>query len=270
MIGFTPFVIFGFIAIAIGKKWQIKSKHIVYWLVVSFVLYCITASVLSLCFPTLSKQITGFIGFIQSMILSFLVLLVCFYRDPERTPPERRDVILSPADGTIVYIKKIKKNEFPFATKKGNIIPLSELTKIDYIKTGGYQVGIAMNFLNVHVNRAPIEGKISLLKRINGRFMSLRHIRSLLENERLCTIIHNENIDVCVVQIASRLVRRIITFIGPDSYVAAGQRIGTIRFGSQVDLLIPKNDKIRITAKEKEEVKAGLSIIAEYSKLHYI
>jgi phosphatidylserine decarboxylase len=260
----VPILLFAGITIALGAKWQIKSKIVWIWISFIALLYGATVILLGLYVPNMSAYHIGLAGFLQSIIITVIALLASFFRDPERIPPQTNGNILSPADGEVVYVKKIEKNEFPFSIKGKNFIPLSELTKNDFISSGGYQIGIGMNFLNVHVNRAPISGKISLLNRVPGRFHSLKQIKSLLENERVCTIICGEKVDICVVQIASRLVRRIITYIERDSLVKSGQRIGMICFGSQVDLLIPYNQDIKIMVNEKDEVKAGVTIIAKY------
>ena len=249
-----PILIFALLTMAAGMKWQIKTKIISGWLLFISLLYCLSIVLFRRYDPQIPAYIIGSAGFLQSVILTAIVLLACFFRDPERIPPETTRSILSPADGEIVYVKKIEKNEFPFAVKKNRYIPLSELTKNDFISSGGYQIGIGMNFLNVHVNRAPIAGQVSQLNKIHGKFRSLKMIQSLLENERVSTTIHGEKIDVCVVQIASRLVRRIITYIEKDHFVKSGQRIGMICFGSQVDLLIPHDDAIQIQVREKYEV----------------
>jgi phosphatidylserine decarboxylase len=227
-------------------------------------IYSITIYLLRLFMPDLSMIILGLIGFVQSIIITVAVTLICFFRDPERIPPEKEKIVISPADGEIVYIKKIKKGEFPFAVKGKNHIPLSELTKEEFIKSKGYQIGIAMNFLHVHVNRAPIAGKAIKLIRIPGKFCSLKRIRSMLENERVCTIVQGDKIKVAIVQIASRLVRRIVPFIRECDTVILGQRIGMIKFGSQVDLLIPDGENVKILVKVNDEVKAGMSILATY------
>jgi phosphatidylserine decarboxylase len=206
------------------------------------------------------------IGVFQSVIISALAILLFFFRDPERIPPLNEKSILSPADGTILYIKRIEKGEFPFAVKGRNKIPLSEFTQGEVISENGIQVGIGMNFLNVHVNRAPIDGRVIKLKRIPGNFFSLRHLNALLENERVVTIIEGDGIKVVIVQIASRLVRRIVSCVEEGYRVARGERIGAISFGSQVDLLFDAKKDLRLHVKEKEEVKAGISIIATYTQ----
>lgn len=259
-----PIVVLAVLITSLGVKWEIKMKIVFPWILLIAFIYSITIYLLRFFMPDLSMIVLGLIGFVQSIIITVAVMLICFFRDPERIPPEKEKVVISPADGEIVYIKKINKGEFPFAVKGKNHIPLSELTKEEFITSKGYQIGIAMNFLNVHVNRAPIAGKAIKLIRIPGKFYSLKRISSMLKNERVCTIVQGDIIKVAIVQIASRLVRRIVPFIGESDTVTLGQRIGIIKFGSQVDLLIPGGENVKILAKVKDEVKAGISILAEY------
>ena len=97
-----------------------------------------------------------------------------------------------------------------------------------------------------------------------GKFRSLKKIDSLLKNERVCTILKGDEIEIAIIQIASRLVRRIVPFIKEGENVEISQRIGMIRFGSQVDILLQNNENTKIMAKVKDIVKAGTSVIAEY------
>jgi len=153
--------------------------------------------------------------------------------------------------------------DFPIAIKGKNKIPLSEFTGEDFISDRGIQIGIAMSFIHVHVNRSPIQGKISKIRRVPGEFNSLKHINSLLENERVFTQINSKNLKIGIVQIASRLVRRIESYKNENDNVEIGERIGIIKFGSQVDLLIDNPD-VKINIKLGDEVKAGFSVLAEY------
>ncbi|MCI0563897.1 MAG: phosphatidylserine decarboxylase, partial [Nitrososphaera sp.] len=95
-------------------------------------------------------------------------------------------------------------------------------------------------------------------------FKSLKHLTSLLVNERVFTQINSEDIKVGIVQIASRLVRRIECYLDENDCVNRGQRIGLIKFGSQVDLLIAHKDSLVINVKVGDQVKAGLSIIGSF------
>lgn len=201
---------------------------------------------------------------LQTISLSAIGILFLFFRDPERTPPTQDGVIVSPADGTIKYVKEVQNGEFPFALKGKKIIPLSEFTGGEIIKDRCMQIGIGMSLLDVHVNRSPINGKISLLKRIPGKFKSLKKISSLLENERAVAIIEGEKIQIGLVLIASRLVRRISFYLTEFEQAHISQRIGMIRFGSQVDVLIPISNTLKINTKPGEKVKAGISVLASY------
>jgi len=207
-------------------------------------------------------------GPVLVVLLTVIVLLVCFFRDPERTVPEEEGIVVSPADGKVVYVKSIEDGEFPFPVKKGRVINLDEFIIENSFMKRGVLIGIAMNFLNVHVNRSPLSGTIRTIHRIPGEFRSLKHLSSLLENERVCTLIEGKDISICVVQIASRLVRRITSYFGKNDICCLGDRIGMIRFGSQVDVLIPEVEGLQILVAKGESLKAGESVVARYSIHH--
>jgi len=200
--------------------------------------------------------------------ISSSLLLWRFYRDPERVPPEDENVILSPADGEIIYVKSIENGEIPFSEKKGKAFSLNDFIQADVLPQGGYLIGIAMNYLDVHVNRAPISGRISLLKHIKGSFLSLKKKKAVIQNERILLVIDNKHFKLGVVQIASRLVRKIVPYVQEGQEIQKGTRIGAIRFGSQVDLILSDLPSIRIKVDPGEKVKAGLSIIATVEELN--
>ena len=261
MIYFYLLILSAILIIPPGIKWEIKRNIVLAWF---FFMWLVVGSTTYLLFPNHSLFIKLVIAFFQILVISVLTLAGFFYRDPERTPNNKNHSILSPADGTVIYIKKIEKGEFPFAIKGRKKIPLKEFTQNELITNQGIQIGIAMNFLNVHVNRNPIAGKIESIIRIPGKFLSLRKLSSLLENERMLTIINGKEIRLGVVQIASRLVRRIVSYVQEGEDVEIGQRMGVIRFGSQVDVLIPEIDNLKICVKINQEIKAGLTVIAQY------
>lgn len=188
-----------------------------------------------------------------------------FYRDPEREIPDRDDVILSPADGTVLYVRESQNGMIPVSSKNGRSYSLEELAKTKLQSGDAYVIGIAMNFLDVHVNRAPIRGHVSLQRHFPGTFASLKNAQALTENERATTVIERDDLQVGVVQIASRLVRQIVSYVKEGEDVVAGQRIGVIRFGSQVDLIIPKRDRISVMVEPGEYVTAGETMMAKVS-----
>ncbi len=210
----------------------------------------------------LPLPVTAVLTAILSGLIAASLLLWRFFRDPERVPPPDENAILAPADGKIIYVKTIEKGSVPFSEKQGRRYSLRELADGDVLPHGGYLIGTAMSFLDVHVNRAPIEGRISLLKHISGLFLSLRKMEAVVENERVLSIIEGPHLTVGLVQIASRLVRNIVPFCRTGNHVLRGERIGMIRFGSQVDMVIPDVPGLTIRVKNGDRVKAGETIIA--------
>jgi phosphatidylserine decarboxylase len=263
---FSSLIVAFLLLIPLAMKWEINLK---YALAGSLLFGSFTGAVLSWDFLRRGLRFPWLILVEITLILLLTALTIAFffYRDPERDSPQREGVIVSPADGRILYVKEIRNGEVPFSKKKGRKFKLDELTKVDFLKnTKAYQIGIGMNFLNVHVNRSPISGQVVFLKHFPGKFLSLKREEAVLVNERVTTLIENGKFKVAVVQIASRLVRRIVPYVKEGQKVSIGERIGIIKFGSQVDLLIPELPRLKICVEPGDEVVAGVSIIAEYEE----
>jgi len=185
-----------------------------------------------------------------------------FYRNPNRTIPGDKNDIVSPADGRIIYIKELEVNQTPVTVKKKRIANISEITKTDILQQPCYLIGIAMTLWDVHYNRAPIDGKIVLVKHTPGTAIGLNTPESTLTNERNTTVFEREDgIKAGVVQIAARGVSRCIVMPKEGEIMKRGQIFGKIRWGSQADLIIPRNCEILV--REGEQVYAGSTIIAK-------
>jgi phosphatidylserine decarboxylase len=185
-----------------------------------------------------------------------------FFRDPERTPPAGDDVLVSPADGEVVYVREARGGVVPMSTKQGRDYTLEELTRTRLRSEDAVVIGISMNLLDVHVNRAPIEGRVALRKHFPGLFGSLRLQEMILQNERATTVIERGSLQIAVVQIASRLVRQITSYVQEGETVAAGQRIGAIRFGSQVDVVVAADEALEVAVRPGMKVRAGETVLA--------
>lgn len=248
------------IIVLLGLKWEFeKGGLIVSALIISVLSGVVTATI----HWHARTYFLGVMALASAMVvvLFAVYILIHFFRDPERKSQGAETQILSPADGKIIYIKKIEKGVVPISNKQGKTFKLEELTSTDLLSTGGYLVGISMSFLDVHVNRAPIRGNIVFMNRIGGLFISLKRHDAEFRNERAVTIIARNNIKVGVIQIASRLVRSIVLFKSEGQEVYRGERIGMIRFGSQVDLVLPVAAILCPCIKVGEKVRAGESII---------
>ena len=193
---------------------------------------------------------------------SFTYTMIRFWRTPRRKVIAKNGEIVSPADGNIIYVKQLEKGEIPISIKKGLEAKIEEITQTDLLNQGGWLIGINMTPFDVHKNCAPVSGRIILNKHIRGGFLSLKNPKALIRNERNTIVIKTDKNEYFgVVQTASKLVRRI------DSYVSVGQNIkkgdwfGMIRFGSQVDVIIPRKHFILVSV--GQQVYAKSTIIAE-------
>lgn len=212
----------------------------------------------------IGAAVTVLLAWLLALAFAAALLAQRFYRDPERASPERDDVVLSPADGEVVYVHESRGGALPVASKHGRDYRLEELTRTQLGDEDAVVVGISLSFLDVHVNRAPIGGEVTLQRRFPGRFASLRRPEAVFENERATTVIERDGIQVATVLIASRLVRRIVSYVAEGQSVALGQRIGVIRFGSQVDLVLPARAGLELSVRAGDRVTAGETVVAAF------
>lgn len=244
--------------VPLALKWQLPLRVVGAWtVVVGSVSGAAWAAVLGqgmLSWPWLLAQI------LTVSVLSVTGAAAAFFRDPERVPPETPGAIVSPADGTVLYVRRFSAGESPPVEKRGRPLDLREFASLE-VGDNGYLIGISMHLLNVHVNRVPTGGRVTSLVHTPGCFVSLRRDGATMLNERLTTVIDGERTRVVVVQIASRLVRRIVSYLAVDQEVIIGQRIGMIRFGSQVDVILPDPDAADLRVKPGDIVRAGVSVL---------
>ena len=204
--------------------------------------------------------------FLIIFFLSFAaVVLWSFLRDPKREFNGGKDLVISPADGRIIYIRKVNKGNIPVSIKGKTSMLLEEIAKTDLFNKDAVIVGIIMSLLDVHVNRAPVNGEVVLQKHTEGKFLSLKSADSDTQNERNTMVIKNKNYLIGVVQIASKRVRRILSFVNEGQSIKRGAKIGKIMFGSQVDVILPADCELLI--KEGARVYAGSSPIAKIAGL---
>lgn len=174
--------------------------------------------------------------------LIILVFTISFFRDPERISPNKDNVIVSPADGKVLFLKEVDDNKF--------------------INSKAKQISIFMSPLNVHVNRIPVSGKVEYLKYIKGDYIAAFEDKASERNERAEFGIMSKYGKVFFTQVAGFIARRIIYDIKPGDSVEIGKRFGMIKFGSRVDVIVPEGWKPLVN--KGNNVKAGESILFEY------
>jgi phosphatidylserine decarboxylase len=193
-------------------------------------------------------------------VIAFCFTMIRFWYTPQRKIKATDNEIVSPADGNVIYINQVLKGEAPVSIKGNTNSKLEELTKTDILGNPCWLIGINMTPFDVHKNCAPIDGEIILNQHFSGKFLSLKNKYAIVENERNTYVIQNRLIKVGVIQIASKLVRRIDTYVRQGDQVQKGNWLGMIRFGSQVDVVIPGDCRIIINV--GQQVYAGTTIIA--------
>jgi phosphatidylserine decarboxylase len=179
-------------------------------------------------------------------LLALAVTLVAlwiayFFRDPERTGERGKHLVLAPADGKVVDIREVDEPAF--------------------IRGPALRISIFMNVFNVHVNRYPVGGTVRQVQRTAGRFLNAAGERASLENEQVSIGIEIDGTRVLVRQIAGLIARRIHTYSTEGQTVNQGDRMGIIRFGSRVDVFVPKGAKPRV--KVGDVTIAGTTVLAE-------
>ena len=192
---------------------------------------------------------------VSILMFSLIAFMMQFFRDPERNIPSEDNIIVAPADGRRLSgkIDRIKR--------VGSDYPL-----IDRIFPNGGEAILISTFMSpfdVHVNRAPVSGRVIYTEHTDGKFRVARS-RVLTENERNLIVIETEHGNVGVVQIAGFIARRIVQYVNEGDYVERGSRIGMIRFGSRVDLILPENCEVLV--KTGSRSVAGEPVVARFVK----
>ncbi len=186
--------------------------------------------------PILAQQIS------LSISLVFYLLVVQFFRDPQRTTPQGENLIIAPADGKVVVIEEVTEPEYFKGTRK--------------------QVSIFMSPINVHVNRVPVSGEVVYSEYHPGKYLVAWHPKSSTENERTTVVIKNNRGEILFRQIAGALAKRIVNYAKPGSKYQMGQEYGFIKFGSRIDLFLPFDAEITVNLNEK--TIGGETIIAKW------
>ena len=248
------------VALPLAWKWQLGVRRAL----VAMLLLAVCASVLVGGVAGMAGDVPARPVVVAAVALGLAAAGVAyrFYRDPERAPPTTPGLVLSPADGEVLYVRRARHGVLPVSTKHGRSYRLDELTRTPLHLDDAVVVGIGLSLLDVHVNRTPITGRLTLVRRFPGTFGSLRRTEMVFENERATIQIEGEVLSVAMVLIASRLVRRIVLWVEEGQALLAGQRIGMIRFGSQVDLVLPARPDLTVMVAPGERVVAGTTVVA--------
>ncbi|HEY9459975.1 MAG TPA: phosphatidylserine decarboxylase, partial [Paralcaligenes sp.] len=162
--------------------------------------------------------------------LLFLFMLQ-FFRDPARLGPAGEFNVLSPADGRVMAVERIKDT---------------------YAERDALKISVFMNVFNVHSNRSPVDGEVLAVNYFAGKFFNASLDKASLENERSAMILRTVHGHIITaVQVAGLVAKRILCYAKPGDQLYAGQRYGFIRFGSRVDVYLPTGSRPRVAIGDK-------------------
>lgn len=178
---------------------------------------------------------------LASTLLVLYILILQFFRNPNRNTILNDHHIIAPVDGKVVVIEEVFEKE--------------------YFKDKRIQVSIFMSPINVHVTRYPISGTINFSKYHPGKYLVAWHPKSSEENERTTVVVENKVTgEILYRQIAGAMAKRIVNYAKSNEKAIQGEDAGFIKFGSRVDLFLPLNTKINVKLNDK--VRGGEQVIA--------
>jgi phosphatidylserine decarboxylase len=167
-----------------------------------------------------------------------------FFRDPPRVTPVDDRLVIAPADGVVSAV--------------GPAVPPPELGLTGEMT----RISVFMNVFSCHINRAPVRGRISLIEHRPGKFLNADLDKASMENERNSLVIESPQGPIAVVQIAGLVARRILCWAEAPGEIAIGERFGLIRFGSRVDVYLPREARPRVAV--GQIAVGGETVIAEF------
>jgi phosphatidylserine decarboxylase len=188
---------------------------------------------------TLAASLAGWM-LVAAACLLLTLFVASFFRDPGREIPSDPRLILSPADGRVVAVSSLEPGAPPGGT-----------------------VSIFLSVFNVHVNRAPVSGRVSDIRYTPGSFLPAFRDKASELNEQNLIHLETPHGPMAVKQIAGLIARRIRCYKQPGDAVAQGEKIGFITFGSRVDLHLPPQASVRVSVGDR--VRGGTSVVAVFA-----
>lgn len=168
-----------------------------------------------------------------------------FFRDPERTITAAADALLSPADGLITHLEEVDAADFP--------------------QGRAFRISMWLSPLNVHLNRAPRDGRVIRTRYFPGRFVNARRADSAKINEQLwLDMVDPQGRQIRVIQISGSLARRLVCWVRAGEALVCGARYGMIKYGSRCDVILPASDAMKLAVKVGDKVHAGTTVLLRY------
>lgn len=190
------------------------------------------------------RGVTALIALVAGVIA---LLIAWFFRDSKRVVPQNPGLVVSPADGKVVDVE--------------------ELTHDEFLDGPAVKIGIFLSIFNVHINRAPVAGRVVGLRYRPGKYLNALRPESARENEQLAVLMETTDghfRGIIVRQITGALARRIVCWLKPGDELRRGEQFGMIKLGSRTELVLPREESLSVRVQPGDQVKAGTSVLAEF------
>lgn len=231
---------------AVNELVKFPSSPIAYdgWAIILAGLFVAFGCWIGLRYMNPEPQSTAWMLWVSGTVLAlaFTVFSIWFFRDPQRTPlSQAAEDVISAADGTVLKVETVNDPRYGGTAEK---------------------ISIFMSPLNVHVNRAPIRGKVTKVEYVPGKFFAANLDKASTDNERNWVSMQNaKGQQVAFLQIAGFIARRIVCRTHVGDHLGVGQRYGMIRFGSRMEIFLPKGSKINV--KPGDKLQAGETVVGK-------
>lgn len=183
------------------------------------------AGFITVVFALLMWKVPAVVGLCVTLFIAF------FFRSPQRIIPEGENVVLAPADGVVIYLGEARE---------------------PHLDADMLKISIFMSVFNVHINRSPLSGRVIDTFYRKGKFLDVRDSRATFENEQSGLVVETDKgARILVVQVAGLIARRIVCYAQMGDRLIRGERYGLIRFGSRLDVYLPKGSEPRVAMGEK-------------------
>ncbi|MCA9066404.1 MAG: phosphatidylserine decarboxylase family protein, partial [Planctomycetaceae bacterium] len=189
----------------------------------------------------------GILGFLTVAGAVVTFLIGWFFRNPQRSVPPEAGLVVSPADGKVVEIEQLDHD--------------------DFVGGPAVRIGIFLSIFNVHINRAPVDGRVIGLTYRPGKYLNALRPESARENEQLAVLMEEHQAPhrgFLVRQITGAIARRIVCWVKPGDELKRGAQFGMIKLGSRTELVMPAEAGLEIVTRLGDKVCAGTSILARY------
>lgn len=211
-------------------------------------------------------MVLALLTLIALLVFAVVWSVLFFYRDPERKVIRADYGVLSPADGTVISVRRYSAGTAPVISKNGRHFRVEEMAGMGFFGSDGTIISIHISPTDIHTIRSPADAVVTHVSKIRGELRFMRDPSFEIKNERVSVVLQTSFGKVGVVIVGAPIASSVETLVKVGDQVQAGGRIARIRLGSLANLIIPDDCELKPAVSCGEKVLAGMTVVAEYAK----